>query len=392
LSDFHAADPFSIDYPQWANDSCDPVFPNGTTLNGDTQAGARGCTQGNYPVYAVNATSAEIISAAIKWAGQKNIRVVIKNTGHSFPGRSIGFGSLSIWTHNMRGFEFNDDWKASGCSAGNSSQKQWGVTLAAGMQDREIYALAHEQKAIVVGGSNPTVGMMGWFPGGGHGPLSSSYGMGADNLLEAVLVTPTGDIVTVNECQHSDLYWALRGGGSGTFGVIVEATVKAFPTPATIIAQLIVTPIENTAANLTSEWWKLMAEIHAQLPSIKDGGGQGYYQMVGPPAVPFLVFSIATYHYDTTNDTVTGLYQPVMDMLDQQNTFANYTFASYAAPTFFDIWNASVGQAVETVATGGNYFASRLLTKRALTEDVNAVAKTFKLVGPKAESDPVSDL
>lgn len=52
---------------------------------------------GAYPEYVVNATSAEHVSIALRWAGKKHVRVVVKNTGHSYQGRSIGYGSLSIW-------------------------------------------------------------------------------------------------------------------------------------------------------------------------------------------------------------------------------------------------------------------------------------------------------
>jgi FAD/FMN-containing dehydrogenase len=256
------------------------------------------------------------------------------------------------------------------------------ATIAAGMQDREVYALSHEHGVVVVGGSNPSVGIMGWFPGGGHGPLSSSYGMGADNLLEAQVVTPQGELVTTNACQHSDLFWALRGGGSGTFGIIVDATMKAYPTPQTTIASLIIYQAQSEVANLSSRWWKLTADMHAHFPQIKDGGGQGYYTILAPPAVPAFTMSFFTYHYDSTNETVESLWQPVKDLLDLQQDMASYTYATYTTPTFFDMWNASTGQAFEAVATGGGRMASRLLTRRALTENVDAVARTFGTVGP----------
>jgi hypothetical protein len=389
-SDFHAENPFSIDFSYWANTSCNPIFSNGTSLTGDPRAGSRGCTIGNYPPYAVNATSADIIGNTIKWAAQKNIRVVIKNTGHSFSGRSVGFGSLSIWTHNMRGFQFHDDWKPDGCSAGNSSQKQMAATFAAGMRDRDVYNLTNQHNAIVVAGSNPSVGIMGWFPGGGHGPLSSTYGMGADNLLQAIVVTPTGDLVTANECQHSDLYWVLRGGGAGTLGVIVEATMKAFPTPVTTLVTLTVSQIGINVTNATSRWYELVAAMHAQFPRIKDGGGQGYYYIIGPPAAPALIMPFSAWHYNTPNDTIDGLYQPIKDLIDQQKDLVNYTYTRYSSPTFFQLWDPVVGHGNETVATGGAFLTSRLLTRRALTEDVDAVARTFAKIGPRAPTDPVS--
>jgi hypothetical protein len=86
-SSFHADDPVSIDYPIWANNSCNPIFPNGTSITGDPLAGARGCTIGEYPVYVVNATEATQVQSTLSWAAKRNIRINIKNTGHNYPGR-----------------------------------------------------------------------------------------------------------------------------------------------------------------------------------------------------------------------------------------------------------------------------------------------------------------
>jgi len=84
---FHADNPISIDYPLWANNSCNPISLNGTSLAGDPLAGAKGCTQGRYPVYVVNATTAAHVQATFDFAKRWNVRLNIKNTGHSLPGR-----------------------------------------------------------------------------------------------------------------------------------------------------------------------------------------------------------------------------------------------------------------------------------------------------------------
>ncbi len=73
--------------------------------------------------------------------------------------------------------------------------------------------------------------MVGHFSSGGHGPLSSSYGLAVDNVLEIRIVTPDGELCTVNPCLNPDLFWALRGGGGGTFGVVTSVTMKAYPAP-----------------------------------------------------------------------------------------------------------------------------------------------------------------
>lgn len=56
--------------------------------------------------------------------------------------------------------------------------------------------------------------------------MSPVYGLGVDRVLEIDIVTPDGQVRTANSCQNSDLFWALRGGGGSTFGVVLKATYK----------------------------------------------------------------------------------------------------------------------------------------------------------------------
>lgn len=79
-SSYHSGLPESIDYPIWANNSCLP--PNATGYEASV-----GCHVGGYPTYVVNATSADQIGTALKWASERNIRVVVKGTGHDLNGR-----------------------------------------------------------------------------------------------------------------------------------------------------------------------------------------------------------------------------------------------------------------------------------------------------------------
>jgi len=65
----------------------------------------------------------------------------------------------------------------------------------------------------------------------GHWPFSSKYGLAADNVLELQVVTADGELKIVNSVTNKSLFWALRGGGGGTFGVVVQATVRAWRTP-----------------------------------------------------------------------------------------------------------------------------------------------------------------
>jgi FAD/FMN-containing dehydrogenase len=144
------------------------------------------CRQGNLPLYGVAVESAEDISTTIKFASQRNLRLVIKNTGHDFLGRSTAKGSLSIWTHRMRSISFSDDFKQQGCSKWFGSA----VTIGAGVQLSELYSAVAQHNLSVVTGMAHSVGAAGgYIQGGGHSPMANLFGMSTDNVLEYKVIT-----------------------------------------------------------------------------------------------------------------------------------------------------------------------------------------------------------
>ena len=76
----------------------------------------------------------------------------------------------------------------------------------------------------------------GYLQGGGHSPLSRWKGLAADQVLEYDVVTADGQRQTVNACQNSDLFWALSGGGGGTYAIVLSAVIRTFPTPYIVAA------------------------------------------------------------------------------------------------------------------------------------------------------------
>jgi hypothetical protein len=195
----------------------------GLTCQPSSLLDTEGCTQGGYPSYTVNASSVAQIQLAVNFARNNGIRFVIKNTGHDFLGKSSGAGSLSVWMHGMKDMEYIPSYNSSTWSGS-------AIKTGAGVQGFELYDFAYQNDATAMGGLCVTVGVVGgWFQGGGHGPLSPLFGMGADNILSIDVVTSDGRFVTASETQNADLFWALRGGGAGTYGVVTSATIKAHP-------------------------------------------------------------------------------------------------------------------------------------------------------------------
>ena len=181
--------------------------------------------------YAVAAESAEDIQAAVNFARRHRVRVAVKGTGHDYYGRSCGpRRSLLIWTHNMRKITVHEAFVPRGAPAGTAGVPA--ITTTAGNRWLEAYKVASANGLYVQGGGCTSVGACGGFAlGGGFGSFSKRFGSGAAGVLELTVVLANGKVVTANAYQHPDLYWALKGGGGGTFGVVTHMTYLAHPEP-----------------------------------------------------------------------------------------------------------------------------------------------------------------
>lgn len=223
---------------------------------------------------------------------------------------------------------------------------------------------------------------MGWFTGGGHGPLSSTYGMGSDNVLEATVVLMNGTVVTTNPCSHPELFYAIRGGGGGTYGVITSVIMKAYPTPRTTTWSLLVTLLDPGQED---EWWALMAQFSKGQKELKDGGVQGYYYMAGPPLAPTLMLAAFFNVFDKPNGTVAELFKPFKQRLDRMNGTVDYQSDEATMRTFFESYS---GDTEAELVASNIALGSRLLPAEAF-EDVEEVSRVFQEVGPTMDPNKV---
>ncbi|MFM8773371.1 MAG: FAD-binding protein [Actinomycetota bacterium] len=209
----------------------------------EEQAGATQSTgmfkawQSTASEYAVAAESSEDIVAAVNFARDNGVRLVVKGTGHDYYGRSCGpRKSLLIWTHNMRKITVHEEFRPHGAPPGLPAVPA--VTTTAGNRWLEAYTAASSYGSekydglYIQGGGCTSVGACGGFAlGGGFGSFSKRFGSGAGGVLEITVVLASGKVVVANDYQNSDLFWALRGGGGGTFGVVTHMTLLAHPEP-----------------------------------------------------------------------------------------------------------------------------------------------------------------
>jgi hypothetical protein len=220
------------------------------------------CTIGNYIQYAVNATEARHVQKSIHFAKRHNIRLVIRNTGHDLLGKSTGAGALGIWMHHMKNISIVD--------YNSSYYTGKAMKIGAGVQSFEASFAASRAGVVVVGGNCPTVGLAGGYSqGGGHGQLVSQFGLAADQVLEWEAVLADGRLVVASPFQNSDLYWALSGGGGGTYGVVISMTSKAYPELQTVSGNL---SFSDTGISRTT-FFAGVEMFTSLLPSIGDAGG-----------------------------------------------------------------------------------------------------------------------
>lgn len=218
--------------------------------------------------YAVAAETVEDIIAAVNFARTHNVRPIIKGTGHDYYGRSSGAGTLLIWTHNMRAITVHSEFHPAGAPANIEGVQA--ISTSAGNRWLEAYKAATDAGRFIQGGGCTSVGACGGFAlGGGFGSFSKRFGSGAAGVIELEVVTADGKVVIANKYQNPDLFWALRGGGGGTFGVVTRMTLLSHDMPHTdgwisgtlsalsdeAYVELIESYLRFIAEDLTNEVW-----------------------------------------------------------------------------------------------------------------------------------------
>jgi FAD/FMN-containing dehydrogenase len=180
-------------------------------------------------VYAVAAKGPADVVAAVNFARKHNLRLVVKGGGHSYLGTSNAPDSLLLWTRAMNAVTLHDAFRAQGSV---ETAPVPAVTIGAGAMWSDAYAAVTTRGGrYVQGGGCTTVGVAGLVQGGGFGNFSKNFGTAAAGLLEAEVVTADGNVRVANASTNSDLFWAIKGGGGGSFGIVTRLTLRTHPLP-----------------------------------------------------------------------------------------------------------------------------------------------------------------
>ncbi|KIF80390.1 FAD-binding oxidoreductase [Noviherbaspirillum autotrophicum] len=188
------------------------------------------------PALVARCTSPEDVAHAVEFARKHNLIVSIRGGGHNIAGNAVCDGGLMIDLSLMKNVQVAPNVR--------QATVEPGCTLADFDKAAQVHGLATPL------GINSTTGVAGLTLGGGFGWLSRKYGMTADNLLSADVVTADGRQVRASESENADLFWGLRGGG-GNFGIVTSFQFQLHPVGPDVLSGLIVFPFDQAKSVLT---------------------------------------------------------------------------------------------------------------------------------------------
>src|SRR3954470_16766116 len=194
---------------------------------------------------------AEQVVAAVLYAKREGLGGAAPGTGHNASPLGDLNDTLLIKTHEMRGVEIDAKDRIARVEAG----AQWG----------DVVGPAGEHGLAALAGSSHDVGVVGYSLGGGISFLARRYGLSADRVLAAEIVTADGELVRADRSRNQDLFWAIRGGG-GAFGVVTALELELFDLP-TVYAGAAFFPIER-ASEVLHAWRELTQKVDDRTTSI----------------------------------------------------------------------------------------------------------------------------
>ncbi|KAJ5690206.1 FAD-binding type 2 [Penicillium macrosclerotiorum] len=390
-------------YSQWYNSTFQELSPVGYVYPTDstcppidlsTSESSGTCVLGPAPVYTINATEPEELAAGMAFAQKNNIRLVVRNTGHDMLGKSEGYGALQIWIkYIQKGIVVQDTYSPSN----KCTKSEWtgsALTIGGGYVWEDVYDVVFPRKLTVVGGGDPTVGCIGGYTqGGGHSPASHDYGLAADQVLEAQVVLADGTLVTASACQNSDLYFAIRGGGGGSYGVVTSMTVKLYPSKSVVAQSLAIIPLSNDTDTLL----EAVTDIYADYPSLMDAGFSGYGSWsINSPQVLFDDQTVGYVHalaaMGKSLSEAQSDFNPLLLKLQKYNGTSLFVSVSwYQFPTYASYYQAMSG-VHQSVGSANSAMTSRMFSKAALTTSRTALRSIIGIIAGEEEQYTINSV
>nr|BAZ95780.1 daurichromenic acid synthase [Rhododendron dauricum] len=195
------------------------------------------------------------IQTSIYCSKRHDVQIRIRSGGHDYEGLSyISYEApfIIVDLENFQSITIDVE--------NSTAWVQAGATIG-----QLYYTIA--QKSPTLGfsaGICPTVGVGGHFSGGGYGMMSRNYGISADNIIDARLIDVNGRILD-RKSMGEDLFWAIRGGGSASFGVIIAWHIKLLQVPETVTVFTVNRTLEQNATKIVHRWQSVSAKIDEKL-------------------------------------------------------------------------------------------------------------------------------
>ncbi|EQL01325.1 FAD binding domain-containing protein [Ophiocordyceps sinensis CO18] len=334
----------------FANNSCSPFMPPSAP-----------CVADAYVQYAVRAAGVSDYQATLAFATKKKIRLVIRNTGHDYFGKSTGAGALALWTHFLKETPIIKAYSS-------DSFRGTAMRLGAGVQAFEAYAAADQAGLAVVGGACSTVGVAGGYSqGGGLGPLSSAFGLGADQVLEWEVVLASGQHVVATPTRYKDLYWALSGGGGGPYAAVLSMTVRAHPAVKVASANLTFTDAGVSGQSFT----EAVKTFLSTLPRLAEAGTWSSFYVAGSA---FRLVPVFGPNLDAA--TLQALLDPTLAALNKSGISYEYHLETF--DTFLSAYDSMVVLENVTEANLGGRLIPRTLLETK--DSVASLMEAFQLI------------
>ena len=165
------------------------------------------------PQALVRCANTQDVALALAFAHENSLPLTVRSGGHGYTGNSATTGMVI------------DVGPMSTITVGSGT-----ATIGAGAKLVDIYDQLSSQGVCIPSGTCPTIGIAGITQGGGIGVVDRAYGLTCDSLVSAQVVLADGTVVTADADTHADLFWALRGGGGGNFGIVTSMTFNTFAT------------------------------------------------------------------------------------------------------------------------------------------------------------------
>lgn len=183
------------------------------------------------PLAVVRVLSEAAVGQVVRFCVSKAVPISVRSGGHEIFGRSIVHDGVVV---DMRAM----DWV-------RVAEDRRTAVVGGGVLGSAVQKTLDAEDLFTPTGWCTSVGYAGWALAGGYGSFNSGYGLGVDQVVGARVVTAEGAIVDTDD--DPELLWALRGAGSGSFGVVAEFRIKVYPKPR-LFGGLLMFPLNDVAA------------------------------------------------------------------------------------------------------------------------------------------------